>query len=94
VRAGSTAAIVDASLNSWTISAGGEVLENGKAPAFSANVAEIAYVSGGIFQENTGNQWYSWNGTAWVGGPNPFASLVCITQDPAKGVFQCTYSTP
>lgn len=94
VLAGSGGSIIDAAGNAWTISTGNEILENGKAPAFSANVAEMAYVSGTIFQENTGNQWYSWNGIDWLGGPNPFATLVCVTQDPAKGQFQCTYSTP
>ena len=45
VLAGSTGAITDAAGNVWTISSTNAVLENGKAAAFSANVAEIAYFS-------------------------------------------------
>jgi hypothetical protein len=44
VTAGDGAAIIDAAGNRWTISSANAVLENGKAAAFSANVAEIAYV--------------------------------------------------
>jgi hypothetical protein len=32
------------------------VLENGQAAGFSANVAEIAYVSKTVWQENTSNE--------------------------------------
>ncbi len=51
VTAGSTAAITDASGNTWTI-ASGTVQENGQAAGFSANVTEIAYVNGNVWQEN------------------------------------------
>ena len=71
VRAGSTAAITDAAGNLWTISSTNAVLENGKAAAFTANVAEIAYVSNTVWQENTSNQWYSWTGSGWSAGADP-----------------------
>ena len=58
VRAGSTGAITDAAGNLWTISSTNAVLENGKAAAYTANVAEIAYVNKVVWQENTSSQWY------------------------------------
>lgn len=68
VIAGSGGSFTDASSNVWTIdpSNGGEAFENGSAPAFSANVAQIALVAGVVWQLNTSGQWYSWSGTAWV----------------------------
>ena len=45
VTAGDNAAIIDTNGNTWTISSTNSVLENGQTAAFSANVAEIAYVS-------------------------------------------------
>ena len=66
VQAGSASAITDASGNQWTI-ANGAVQENGAAAGYSANVSEIAYVNGTVWQENAGNLWWSWNGTAWPG---------------------------
>jgi hypothetical protein len=71
VRAGSTAAIIDASGHRWTISSTDTVLENGKAAAFTANVAEIAYVNKTVWQENTSNQWYRWTGSVWSAGNDP-----------------------
>ncbi len=71
VRAGSTGAITDAAGNRWTISSSNSVLENGKAPAFSSNVAEIAYVSQTVWQENTSNQWYRWTGSGWSASNDP-----------------------
>lgn len=91
VLASSGATITDAAGNLWTIS-DGQVLENGKAPAFSSNVAEIAYVSGKVYQGNAGNQWYVWSGTAWIGGPNPFTST--CTYNPSAGQITCTNITP
>ncbi len=71
VRAGSTGTITDAAGNRWTISSTNAVLENGKAAAFTANVAEIAYVNKTLWQENTIDQWYSWTGSGWSAGNNP-----------------------
>jgi Cellulase (glycosyl hydrolase family 5) len=52
VKAGSTAAITDASGNLWTITSGGQVAVNGAADTTTANVVEIAYVNGVVWQEN------------------------------------------
>ena len=67
VLAGSSAAITDASGNTWTL-AGGVVNENGAAAGYSAGVAEIAYVNGTIWQENASALWWSWTGTGWSTG--------------------------
>src|SRR5271165_2825878 len=63
--------IVDASGNVWTLPANGAVMENGAAAGYSANVTKLAYVGGVIWQGNSSGAWWSWNGTAWVGGADP-----------------------
>ncbi len=91
VRAGSTGAITDAGGNLWTISSTNAVLENGKAAAFSANVAEIAYVSNTVWQENTSNQWYSWTGAGWNAGTD---SLPAATPTPTPTPIPTPTPTP
>jgi hypothetical protein len=98
VKAGSTAAIQDASGNSWTI-ANGVVDENGQAAGFSANVAEIAYVGGTLWQENTANMWWSWNGTSWPGtgtatSPLPATTTPTPTPTPAPTPTPTPAPTP
>jgi beta-glucanase (GH16 family) len=73
IHAGSTGAITDAAGNRWTLSTTNAVLENGTTAGFSANVAEIVYANGTVWQENTGNQWYSWTGSTWVAGGDPLS---------------------
>nr|WP_294514059.1 hypothetical protein [uncultured Rhodopila sp.] len=58
VLAGSAAAITDVSGHEWTITAGGQVAINGAADTATANVIELAYVNGTIWQENAGNLWW------------------------------------
>jgi cellulase (glycosyl hydrolase family 5) len=58
VTAGSTAAIVDASGNTWTITSGGQVAVNGTVDRTTANVIELAYVNGVVWQENTNKLWW------------------------------------
>jgi hypothetical protein len=58
VKAGSTAAITDAAGNKWTITGLGQVAVNGVADATTANVTELAYVNGKIWQENSGSLWW------------------------------------
>jgi hypothetical protein len=62
--AGAAGALTDASGNAWTI-VNGVVDENGAAAGVSANVTEIAYVNGTIWQENASSLWWSWTGTGW-----------------------------
>jgi len=55
---GTTSAISDASGNVWTITAGGQVAVNGIADPTTANVTELAYVNGTIWQENASKLWW------------------------------------
>jgi beta-glucanase (GH16 family) len=71
VLAASTGAITDSVGNRWTISTADTVLDNGTAAGFTANVVEIAYVSGTLWHENTADQWYSWTGSGWNAGNDP-----------------------
>ena len=70
VLAGSTAAIQDGKGNAWSITASGQVAVNGAADATTANVKELAYVNGAVWQENTASLW--WSKTLptdqWAGG--------------------------
>ncbi|HEY0183091.1 MAG TPA: hypothetical protein VGC09_09815 [Rhodopila sp.] len=52
------ASITDATGNSWSIS-NGQVTLNGIADPTTANVIEIAYVNGKVWQENTDDLWWS-----------------------------------
>jgi len=51
--------ITDANHNSWSISGGGQVLTNGAADATTANVIELAYVNGQVWQENANYLWWA-----------------------------------
>jgi hypothetical protein len=53
-----TASITDASGNAWSISNGGVTL-NGVVDPTTANVVELAYVNGRIWQENINHLWWS-----------------------------------
>jgi endoglucanase len=74
-------AIVDADGNDWTISSADTVSENGQAAGFSADVRQLAYVNGSIWQENTSNLWWQWNGTSWPGmgsAASPLSEIVAV----------------
>ncbi len=53
-----TGQITDASGNAWSIS-GGQVTLNGVADPTTANVIELAYVDGMVWQENASQLWWS-----------------------------------
>ena len=55
---GATKTITDASGNKWTITSGGQVAVNGVADTTTANVIELAYVNGTIWQENSSKLWW------------------------------------
>ncbi len=76
-RAGSLSAITDSGGNNWTIAAG-QVVVNGTADPTTANVIQIAYVGGHIWQENSqGLWWYKATPAAgWSGGPGIAASPI------------------
>ena len=70
VKAGSAATIIDASGNAWTITGGSQVAVNGATSQGTANVVEMAYVNGTIWQENTLGLWYGENqpNDSWTAG--------------------------
>jgi hypothetical protein len=51
--------IVDASGNTWTINASGQVAVNGVVDQTTANVVELAYVNGTVWQQNSSGLWWS-----------------------------------
>ncbi len=53
-----TAAITDASGDTWTITSDGQVAVNGIIDPTTANVTELALVNGTIWQENSSNLWW------------------------------------
>jgi sugar lactone lactonase YvrE len=86
--AGSLSAITDQSGNRWSI-AGGQVIVNGVADPTSANVIQLAYVGGKIWQENNQGLW--WYKTApangWSGGNGIAASPIGATWDVVNNPF-------
>lgn len=73
---GSTAAIIDAAGNAWTITAGGLVAvqaataTSATPDTTTANVTKLAYVNGLVWQKNTANLWWSKTapGAGWLPG--------------------------
>lgn len=88
IQNGAGGTILDAACNKWTV-VNGVVSENGALAGFSANVTELAIVSGVIWQVNTSAQWYDWLGTTWgpAGGttvsPLPVAKGLTAAQQAA-----------
>jgi endoglucanase len=71
VLAKSTAAITDAAGNKWTIAAGGQVAVNAVVDGTTANVTELAYEKGVVWQENTAKLWWSKTKPTDAWGPDP-----------------------
>jgi hypothetical protein len=65
-----TSQIVDNTGNIWTVTAGA-VSENGSPAGYSADVTLLLYYNDLIYQENSSNQWFSWNGIAWIDAGDP-----------------------
>ncbi|HVY17267.1 MAG TPA: hypothetical protein VHB27_18735, partial [Rhodopila sp.] len=87
VKNGSAAAITDANGDQWTVK-GGVVYQDGQTAGYSANVAEIAYVNGNVWHENTSNLWWEWNGTSWSGNgtatsPLPTPTTLAVPTGPS-----------
>ena len=89
VTLGSTAAIVDASGNNWTLTSDGLVAVNGVADTTTAQVTELAYVSKQIWQENSGNLWWGKTSPTDAWAPNagvatsPLPTTITIAPDQA-----------
>jgi hypothetical protein len=84
---GSPSAITDGSGNHWTI-VNGKVVVNGVADPTTANVIELAYVGGRLWQENSqGLWWYKTTpASGWSGGygiaSNPIGSPYYVANNP------------
>lgn len=59
---------LDGGGNTWTVTSGGQMQENGSNPAFSANVAIGCYIGGVVYQINRFQQNYRWNASTsqWI----------------------------
>ncbi len=68
VVVGAYSVITDADDNTWTITATGQIAVNGVPDPTTANVEEIAYYNGQVWQKNASNNWYSKSSAAspWV----------------------------
>jgi hypothetical protein len=80
---------VDAKGNKWTITAGGQVAINGVTDGTTANVVELAYVDGKIWQENASKLWWAKTkpGDAWSPGNGTSISPLPIAASPDKTVI-------
>lgn len=58
--------IIDNAGAVWTV-VGGVVKKNGANAGFTAQVVLLLWYHGTIWQENSSNLWWPWNGTAWTG---------------------------
>jgi hypothetical protein len=78
VVTGIGASINDARDNVWTIDRNGQISINGKLDATTADVDELAYNNGLVWQKNANNTWYSKSSpaAAWVQWPNAGAPVV------------------
>ncbi|PPQ27550.1 carbohydrate-binding domain-containing protein [Rhodopila globiformis] len=83
VTAGSSAAITDASGNTWTI-ANGVVQENGQAAGYSSGVTELAYVNGTVWQENAAGNWWGWSNGGWNTGNGTSTSPLPTSTPPSS----------
>ncbi len=82
--------ITDTAGNTWGLTSGGQVAINGTADTSTANVTELAYVGGDIFQENASNLWWGEAnpGDGWNINPGAAASpLPSFTPSPANTVI-------
>jgi lysophospholipase L1-like esterase len=94
--AGSTSAITDASGNNWTITSGKQVAVNGTADTTTANVIELAYVNGTVWQENISDLWYGKTSPTAAWGPTlgTSTSPVPVTTTPTPTPAPTPTPTP
>jgi hypothetical protein len=72
---------VDAQGGSWTV-LNGVVMKNGAPADFLSSVIEIHYANGNVYQENSSNNWWYWNGNTWA--PKTGAASSCGIQPSAN----------
>ena len=74
VAAGSNGRIINSTANQWTITSSGQVAMDGVADKLTANVTQLAYVNGYVWQENASGLWWAKTGGSgsydgWSSGP-------------------------
>jgi poly(3-hydroxybutyrate) depolymerase len=91
-----TGSIYDANGVTWTITTGGQVAVNGTADGTTANVIELAYVGGLIYQENASLDWYSKAKPtdSWVQTTSPFTTTPPVVQTGTGTVLPGGSSNP
>ena len=77
--------ILDSTHTVWTL-ASGVIYQDGKAAAYSANVALLLYFGGTLYQQNKSCLWWSWSGSAWVASSNPAPRLTPACSSAPAGV--------
>ena len=86
--------IVDSTHTVWTL-ASGVIYQDGKAAAYSANVALLLYFGGTLYQQNKSCLWWSWSGSAWVASSNPAPTLTpACSSAPASVTPPSSPTTP
>ncbi|MEK7183204.1 MAG: glycoside hydrolase family 6 protein [Patescibacteria group bacterium] len=97
VAVGQTSSIIDQQKNVWTI-VNGVVEKNGSLAGYSANVNQLAYVNQVVWQRNSSNLWWSWNGSSWSGGsglPSPLVPVpAVVTPTPTPTLTPTSLSNP
>jgi hypothetical protein len=78
--------IIDTSGNNWTIISG-VVYVNGALAGHSANVIELLYLNGVIYQETSASAWSFWNGSGWASTSNLYVSPSGTTIPPASQII-------
>jgi hypothetical protein len=87
VTAGSGSTITDNAGNVFTITSNDQMAINGGVITSTANVAELAFVNGGVWQENSAGNWWTESGQA---DPNGEGSAV----SPLSGTASAGSSEP
>jgi endoglucanase len=97
IKPGGNGGLTDASGNKWTITNNGQVAVNGVADTTTANVTELVYVNGVIWQENISNLWKGKTSptAAWTPGTgtskSPLSSTVIIPQGQTSEIISQSY---
>ena len=85
-------ALCDGSGNAWALTAGGAITVNGTAAGYAANVIELAYVDGAIWQQNVSRLWWRWSGGSWT--PNEGTSTRPLPGGDCGASANATVVTP
>jgi uncharacterized membrane protein YgcG len=94
ITAGSGGSITDANGNVWTITTSGSIDIDSTPAGYSANVIELAYVNGNVWQENSSNLWWEWQNSSWQPGAGTSQSPLPASGGSSGGGSGGSGSTP